>query len=181
MAALQDSNAAMTSCVTTLAGSAFNLGDRRVPLRGSGVGPASLTVALGATCTAIRGTGQVRSVREVIPGSHPLLNSVAPLVRTVEKLRMPAAGDSLATSSVTLRVFSPHLRHAENRETGAESDRTNVVRVKICFVTFSVLHDVRRLLKKGAPSSESDALEDKMNVAITKGSSVISSAQRRVN
>jgi hypothetical protein len=165
----------------SLASSAFNLGDRRVPLRGSGADPASSTVALGAACTATRGTGRVLSVREAIPDNRPLLNSVAPLVRTVEKRKMPAAGDSLATSSVTLRVFSLHLRHAENRETVAGSDRINVVRVKIYFVTSSAPRDVRKLSQRVAPSSASDALVDKMNVVITKGSSVISSARRRVN
>ena len=165
----------------SLASGAFNLGDRRVPLRGSGAGPASSTVALGATCTAIRGTGRVRSVSKAIPDSHPLPNSVAPLVRTAVRRRTPAARDSLATSSVTLRVFSLHLRHAENRETVAGSDRTNVVRVKIYFVIFSVPHDVRKLSQRVAPSSASDALVDKMNVVITKGSSVICSARRLVN
>ena len=165
----------------SLASSAFNLGDRRVPLRGSGAGPASSTVALGAACTAIRGTDLVRSVREAIPDNRPLLNSVAPLVRTAVRRRTLAARDSLATSSVILRVFSLPLRHAENRETGAGSDRINVVRVKIYFVIFSVPHDVRKLSQRVAPSSASDALVDKMNVAITKVSSVISSARRRVN
>ena len=180
-AALQDLNAAVTLCVMSLASSACNLGDRRVPLRGSGAGPASSIVALGATCTAIRGTGRVLSVREAIQDSLPRLNSVALLVRTAVRRRTLAARDSLATSSVILRVFSLHLRHAENWETGAGSDRINVVRVKIYFVIFSVLHDVRKLSQRVAQSSASDALVDKMNVVITKGSSVISSARRRVN
>ncbi len=94
---------------------------------------------------------------------------------------MPAALDSLATSSVTLRALSPRLRHAENRATVAASDRTNVVRVKIYFVTSSVPRDVRKLWQRGAPSWASDARADKMNVVITKGSSVISSVRRRVN